>query len=133
MLRVTKVSIAQSRATIHIVDDCDLDQEQRDRLSELLKAKHPGILEHTCVNSQGPTFGHCLDSTSLPHILEHMIIEKATHLWHDFKVIGCTRKVDERGYEIGVTYRDDVELLSILNDCIIEFNDMIREAQFSGY
>lgn len=39
-------------------------------------AKYPTILAHSCINSEGPSFGDVIANTSVPHLLEHMIIEE---------------------------------------------------------
>lgn len=35
---------------------------------------YPTLLAHSCINSQGPTFGDVAVGTSVPHLLEHLII-----------------------------------------------------------
>ncbi len=42
-------------------------------------------------------------------------------------MIGTTKKRSPNLFEIQVTYRDDVELLEIINDSVIELRDLIRE------
>lgn len=36
---------------------------------------HPYLLEHTCKNEQGTTFAAVAETTSTPHVLEHLIID----------------------------------------------------------
>lgn len=36
---------------------------------------YPTILEHTCVNGKGDTFTAVACNTSIPHVLEHMVID----------------------------------------------------------
>ena len=37
---------------------------------------YPTITAHSCINRHGPTFGHALPHTNIPHVIEHMIIEE---------------------------------------------------------
>lgn len=45
-------------------------------LADEVIAMYPTICAHSCINSAGPTFGHVIHKTTLPHLLEHMIIEE---------------------------------------------------------
>lgn len=36
---------------------------------------HPYLLEHTCKNERGKTFAAVAETTSTPHVLEHLIID----------------------------------------------------------
>lgn len=127
MLKVQKISISDNRATIKILDDISLENEQRAQLTSLISKRHKHILEHVCVNKHGPKFGDCVATTSLAHILEHLIIDGCISHWQNFEMIGTTKKRSPNLFEIQVTYRDDVELLEIINDSVIELRDLIRE------
>ena len=34
----------------------------------------PYIMQHACINDEGPTFSNVADHTSMPHMLEHVVI-----------------------------------------------------------
>ena len=36
---------------------------------------YPNLPRHACVNDEGDTFGAVMDRTSLPHVLEHLVID----------------------------------------------------------
>ncbi len=40
-----------------------------------VSADFPDVPRHACLNARGPTFGHVMKNTSLPHLLEHLIID----------------------------------------------------------
>lgn len=41
--------------------------------------RFPTIPYHTCRNEEGPTFAAVMDHTTLPHLLEHLVIDIQTH------------------------------------------------------
>ena len=45
-------------------------------MKQLLYNRYPKIKEHSCKNSHGSRFDDCVETTSIPHILEHMILEE---------------------------------------------------------
>jgi len=45
------------------------------QLAERILARFPQLLLHTCKNEKGHTFASAIEHTSLPHVLEHLIIE----------------------------------------------------------
>jgi hypothetical protein len=40
-----------------------------------LSAARPFLTRHACLNAEGASFGAILDRTSLPHVLEHLVID----------------------------------------------------------
>ncbi len=40
-----------------------------------LSAARPFLAQHACLNAEGASFGAILGRTSLPHVLEHLIID----------------------------------------------------------
>lgn len=40
-----------------------------------VQKRYPTILQHTCVNDLGPTFAAVACETSVPHVLEHMVVD----------------------------------------------------------
>lgn len=41
---------------------------------------YPTLLLHSCINSKGPTFGDVAVGTSIPHLLEHLVIAEQVRL-----------------------------------------------------
>ena len=47
-------------------------------LAARVRAAHPHVPRHACVNDEGDTFAAVMDHTSLPHLLEHLVIDFQT-------------------------------------------------------
>lgn len=45
-----------------------------------LLPRFPNILSHTCVNERGETFMSVAANTSIPHVLEHLVIDEQARL-----------------------------------------------------
>lgn len=89
-------------------------------------AARPSLARHTCLNAEGKPFGAILQHTSLPHVLEHLIIDfqaefsrapgndPATRAPLTF--VGTTEWLDEHGglARIEVNFTDDLIALDAL-------------------
>lgn len=92
----------------------------------------PTIALHTCRNSVGPTFGHVMNCTSVPHLLEHVIIDLQTRAAHDSSVVfaGTTEWDVERNAahkkgsnlplyaKVSVSLEDDVVALGAVKQAV---------------
>ena len=47
-----------------------------DALAKAAIERYPTIVAHSCINPHGPSFGHAIRKTSIPHLIEHIIIEE---------------------------------------------------------
>jgi hypothetical protein len=59
-----------------------IDQEARDTSTSLIDQvlqQYPTVPYHACRNSEGPTFGAVMERTSVPHLLEHLVIDIQAH------------------------------------------------------
>ena len=45
------------------------------QLAARVRAAFPNLPRHACVNDEGDTFAAVMDHTSLPHLLEHLVID----------------------------------------------------------
>lgn len=91
----------------------------------LLEAR-PALARHACLNAQGRPFGDILDATSLPHVLEHLIIdfqaelvsaqENGTATRPPLTFVGTTEWLNEREglARIEVNFTDDLIALDAL-------------------
>ncbi|ACV23628.1 Uncharacterised protein [Slackia heliotrinireducens] len=102
-------------------------------LEEVLK-RYPRLMQHACINDVGPTFAAVADHTSLPHLLEHMVIEDqvAHHAEVGIpdelaeqgvtsgKFLGATRWTDRDALtaRVEVSYLDDRAALRAFRDAI---------------
>ena len=55
-----------------------------------LLPRFPNILSHTCVNERGETFMSVAANTSIPHVLEHLVVDEQARLDESTsKVVFC--------------------------------------------
>lgn len=83
----------------------------------LLRAR-PHLAEHACLNAQGEPFGAILDRTSLPHILEHLVIDFQAEFDDRSAAtfVGTTEWLNEREglARVEVNFTDDLIALAAL-------------------
>lgn len=74
-LTVERVAVQRDRVAILVRvpggSSVHLSPAQRD----FLLAARPTLARHACVNAEGLPFAAILDRTSLPHVLEHLIVD----------------------------------------------------------
>ncbi len=92
-------------------------------LSDRLLNLRPSLAQHTCVNGRGSTFASVIAQTSLPHVLEHVIIDeqvRATEEPTDITFVGTTEWLDEHAgrARIEVNFTDDLIALCALHNAI---------------
>lgn len=85
--------------------------------ARLLQAR-PHLAEHACLNAQGEPFGAILDRTSLPHILEHLVIDFQAEFDDRSAAtfVGTTEWLNEREglARVEVNFTDDLIALAAL-------------------
>lgn len=85
--------------------------------AQLLRAR-PRLARHACLNAQGEPFGAILDRTSLPHILEHLIIDFQAEFADRSAAtfVGTTEWLNEREglARVEVNFTDDLIALAAL-------------------
>ena len=94
----------------------------RARLSPAAAARllreRPTLAAHACLNEAGEPFGAILDRTSLPHILEHLIIDFQAELDDRSAAtfVGTTEWLNEREglARVEVNFTDDLIALAAL-------------------
>lgn len=92
------------------------------RLSPVAAARllreRPTLAAHACLNEAGEPFGTILDRTSLPHILEHLIIDFQAEFDDRSAAtfVGTTEWLDEAGglARVEVNFTDDLIALAAL-------------------
>lgn len=107
--------------------------------SDLIAAclqRTPSLALHTCRNEKGPTFGDVMYSTSVPHLLEHLVVDAQTRLSTDSSriFVGTTEWDVERNEQsdgplfakIALSYEDDVVALAAIKNSAEFLNDTLR-------
>ena len=77
MLEQLNVLPDRIEAFVRIEDACY--RATSPELIERVVQQFPTIAYHTCRNQFGPTFASVMRCTSIPHLLEHLVIDIQTH------------------------------------------------------
>lgn len=148
-IELVNITFEKDRVQIVVQTNGQLTSAERCRFTELLFENYSDIAGHSCRNSKGPTFGDCIKSTSIPHILEHVILselkETSTPCRHDpstplrsaqddvrdvsasSKVfLGKTTKVSEEVAKIELNYYDDILTLQAITRATAVMNDLLN-------
>ncbi|MEG0503267.1 MAG: hypothetical protein RR547_01350 [Raoultibacter sp.] len=90
------------------------------RIAETILADHPSLARHACVNDIGPTFGSVINQTSLPHLLEHLVIDLQVRSEgkEDETLVGTSEWTDKQAGRATVTvsFTDDLVALRAFRD-----------------
>jgi hypothetical protein len=92
-------------------------------------AARPHLPLHACVNEEGDTFAAVMDHTSLPHLLEHLVIDMQAQAVSDANAVfvGTTEWIDEFAgrARIEVSFTDDLVALRAFRDAIAFLNNTV--------
>ena len=75
-LAVEAVTVQADRLVLEVALAPSTPRSMDPQLAARLDAMRPSLKAHACVNGVGPSFGHVMDSTSIPHVLEHLILDE---------------------------------------------------------
>ncbi|MEG0027060.1 MAG: hypothetical protein RR753_02635 [Raoultibacter sp.] len=89
-------------------------------LASRVQRVFPNLSRHTCVNDAGDTFGAVIDHTSLPHLLEHLVIDLQTQQVTEIQAVfvGTTQWLDRMHTKarVEVNFTDDLVALRAFRD-----------------
>ena len=153
MLKVEKILFKADRVELEVFDEARLTAKARHKFSELVSARYPEITSQDCRNSHGSKFGDCLETTSLAHVLEHVIIcnmqrtaadfnlfeemggkgesdptvsLSSLHITHSLIFVGKTTKKGPNLAKIELKYYDDIHALGAIKRSIEDVNEMLN-------
>ena len=90
------------------------------RLAAFVEGSYPDLPHHACINDAGPSFGAVMESTSIAHMLEHLVISLQTRATTnaDIEFVGTTEWLDETAgiARVEVSFRDDLQALRAFNE-----------------
>ena len=117
-LSVERVAIERDRMALLVrVAGGSTAHLSSEAAAQLLRAR-PRLARHACLNAQGEPFGAILDRTSLPHILEHLIIDFQAEFADRSAAtfVGTTEWLNEREglARVEVNFTDDLIALAAL-------------------
>lgn len=89
--------------------------------------RYPSLSFHACVNDAGSTFGDVMDATSVPHLLEHLVIDAQARdaaTPADLILAGTTEWLDKEGglARVEVNFADDLAALRALCEALAFVN-----------
>lgn len=134
MLKVQSLTVRSDRLVCIVCVDPPTPRTSSPDLMRALTARFPDLPRHACVNEAGPTFAHVMDRTSLPHVLEHLIIDlqlaalasRGATASADRMLTGATQWVNlKKGTaRIEVSYWDDLVALKCVTRAVDELNQV---------
>ena len=103
--------------------------ETNPELAKALVSAVPSLPAHACVNDCGTTFGAVLASTSLPHVLEHLIIDAQVRASAPAAptFVGTTTWLDRDAglARVEVSYTDDLVALAAVKQALATLNSLL--------
>lgn len=73
-LSIERLTVRSDRIICDVALAPDAPRFATPRLASRIRAAFPDVARHACVNDEGDTFAAVMDHTSLPHVLEHLVI-----------------------------------------------------------
>lgn len=101
------------------------------KLAAFCEGSFPDLPHHACVNDAGPAFGDVIEDTSVPHLLEHLVISGQVRASEAGAVaatfIGTTEWLDEAAgvARIEVGFHDDLVALRAFNEAVKFLNTAV--------
>lgn len=103
------------------------------RMADACLAAYPELAFHPCKNAKGPVFGDVLRSTSVPHLLEHLVITLQVRRDADaglpvFTYVGSTQWIDGDAdlpleAKVSLRFRNDALALACVKEALLFLNE----------
>ena len=121
-VRVERIVVRTGRLTCDVRIEDPKARYVDPALIQRARAAFPSLMHHTCVNEEGPTFGAVMDSTSVPHLIEHIAIDLQTRMATepDATFVGTTEWLDERAGLacIELSFIDDLQAMRAFKQAV---------------
>lgn len=134
-VRVVRMEVAAGRLSCEVAVSPP-DARMTPELAHVLCARYPRLSDHACVNDRGPTFGAVMADTSLPHALEHLVVEIQARAASGGKArrpeggvfVGTTEWLDEGRTRalVRVNFADDFDALRAFREAVACLDDALR-------
>lgn len=130
MLHVESIVVRRDRIVAVVRMDEGAPRFTSRALVDRILERFPDLPFHSCVNAKGPQFGDVMDHTSIPHVLEHLVIDLQADAYTRSNaggvsgvsplLTGVTRWVDrEKGIaQIQVSFLDDLVALAAIQEAV---------------
>lgn len=126
-LSITRLVVRADRIVCEVALAPSAPHTTSPALMERVLAAFPTLPHHACVNDAGTTFSAVMTHTSVPHLLEHLVIDlqvrSATHATNAV-FVGTTEWLDETAgrARIEVNFADDLVALRAFRDATCFLN-----------
>lgn len=131
-LNIEGLTVKNDRVVCEVSIDPRYSAYTTPALIEAVKKDFPDLPKHTCKNARGDTFASVMDNTSIPHLLEHMVIDLQVRelASHKAESSSDSRSVSQKTYlgttewinkkaqraRIEVSFTDDLSVLRAFRD-----------------
>lgn len=124
-MRADKVFITYARMRVIVAFDTNEPRYTNPEIALKALKVCPSLKIHSCINSHGPTFGDVIESTSMAHLLEHLMIAEQSKMAEekgidDVTFVGNTHWIDEESgiAEVQVSFIDDLDAAKSLSNAL---------------
>ena len=121
-LKITSITVRTGRLVCEVAIPDERFRRTTPRLAAFVAGQYPDLPHHACVNEAGSSFGDVIEATSVPHLLEHLVISEQVRndqgAATSTTFVGTTEWVDEAAgiARVELGFRDDLDALRALND-----------------
>lgn len=106
------------------------------QIIEEVLSHFPSLGMHACRNHKGRLFADVMNHTSIPHLLEHMVVDGQTRRAQkeDRIFTGTTQwsREDPLVALVAFSYEDDLVALEVLNQCVALLNAILLASIEAG-
>lgn len=119
-ITIEELHLSRGKLEVHVRVRTDARRTD-ERIARQAVESFPHLPEHSCVNDRGPAFASVIADTSVPHLLEHLVIDLQVAEEPDgsrARFAGHTKWLDEsEGLAlVTVSFRSDARALRALRD-----------------
>ena len=130
VLTIERIAVLADRIACDVLLAPGASHSTTPPLAARVCAAFPDLPHHACVNDAGPTFGAVMEHTSLPHLLEHLVIDLQTRTAPpdaDAVFVGTTRWTDESAgrAHLEVNFTDDLVALRAFREATAFLNETV--------
>lgn len=131
-ISVERISVKRDRISMLVRVPSPSSRCANPQLAAQVLASFPDLAHHACVNERDARFIDVLPETSVPHVLEHLIIDLQAHdarVPADVALTGTTEWLDEAAglARIEVNYADDLVALRALKEALAFLNERMAD------
>ena len=132
-IAVPKLEVFPGRLRLHVQLAADAPRFTTKELIARAYGAYPTLPLHSCINAKGPTFGDVAVGTSVPHLLEHLVIAEQVRLINkgtpasEATFVGTTSWAkggpDGGKAIVEVSFLDDLQALEALRNALAFLNE----------